>query len=85
MGMAGNEKAAAESTVRWCTHHPYAYYHNQGTYAHCQKAAQTANPRSDECHVWGALIALVGLPEDGIPVLVASAAKAMGLGMLISC
>jgi RHS repeat-associated protein len=86
MGMAGMETTAAQSTVRWCTHHPYAYYHSQSVYSHCQRAAKNANPGSDECHMWGALITLVGLPEgDVIPVLVARAVKAMGLGMLIAC
>lgn len=86
MGMAGMETKAAQEIVKWCVHHPYEYYHDQGTYEHCQDAAQKANPGSDECHVWGALIALVGLPEgDAIPVIVARAAKAMGLGMLIAC
>lgn len=85
MGMAGMETKAAQNIVKWCVHNPNEYYHDQSTYKRCQEAAQKANPGSDECHVWGTLIALVGLPEEGIPTLVARAAKAMGLGMLISC
>jgi hypothetical protein len=81
--MAGMETKAAQDTVKWCVNHPWAYYHEQHVYEKCQSAAKLANPGSDECHVWGALIALV-LPEaDAIPILVASAAKGMGLGMLV--
>lgn len=39
MGMAGSQKPAAESTVRWCAHHPWAFYHEQATYRRCIKAA----------------------------------------------
>ncbi len=84
-GMAGMETKAAQMQVKWCTHHPYAYYHDLRTYGICQRAAKEANPGSDECHMWGALITLVGLPEGGVSIWVARAAKAMGLGMLLSC
>ena len=86
MGMAGNEKVAGESTVRWCGRHPWNFYHERSVYERCKKAAEAANPPEDECHVWGSALFLLGLPSgDSIPVAASTVLKALGFGQLLSC
>ena len=86
MGMAGSETKAARNVVKWCSKHPWAYYHNQRTYATCQSAAKQANPGSDECHVWGVMLGLLGLPTaDAVPIAAQYVLKSLGWGLLFSC
>jgi hypothetical protein len=73
------------SQVKWCAHHPYAFYHSQKTYSICREAARLANPGNDECHVWGFLLAIVGLPEGALPAASVSVLKALGVAMAVGC
>ena len=84
-GMAGSEKAAAESTVRWCARNPWLFYHSQYWYGRCIHAGQTARAGTDECHVWGSLVVLLGYPVDAVPAVASKIAWALGFGTLASC
>ena len=74
MGMAGNEKTAAESTVRWCAHHPWECFHNQYIYRRCIGAAdwlKPANGLGDVCHI-SPLLGLTGGIVGGAGLAVTS-------------
>jgi RHS repeat-associated protein len=84
-GMAGSETKAYGDEAKWCAHHAWNYYHELAVYNKCQYAAAHANPKTDECHEWGFLIGLFGLPEDAVPIAVQRVIKMMGLGLILSC
>lgn len=83
-GMAGSEKAAAESTVRWCIEHPHEFYYNRAIYERCEKAGEKADLPEDNCQVAGTFIFLLG----GLDVLPAAASKVLWLlggGSVVAC
>jgi RHS repeat-associated protein len=89
MGMAGMETTAAQDEVKWCTAHPWNFYHEQAVYVRCEKAAQKANPGPDEfgefaikC-AWGSGGYLgVAKVVDVVKVSVAGALATCALGVL---
>ncbi len=85
MGMSGSEKTAAESTVRWCARNPWLFYHSQYWYYRCIRAGQAARAGTDECHVWGSMAELLGVPVDAVPIVASRIAFALGFGMLVRC
>jgi RHS repeat-associated protein len=86
MGMAGSEKTAAESTVRWCAEHPHEFYYNRAIYERCEKAGEKAHLPEDNCHVIGTFLFLLGAPTgDVIPATARGVLWALGGGQLLSC
>jgi RHS repeat-associated protein len=93
MGASGWQYYAAKAEVRWCVHHPWAFYHTRSVYLQCKRAAVLANPGSDECHAWGFLIGLAGaeslIPASrvvaSLPGPASSVLKALGLGQVFAC
>ncbi len=89
MGMAGMETTAAQDEVKWCTAHPWNFYHEQAVYVRREQAAQKANPGPDEfgefaikC-AWGSGGYLgVAKVVDVVKVSVAGALATCVLGVL---